>query len=149
MNTLSRIGLLLTISCLMSSVVAKALTTNEVIIKPDEVIAHCGKFMPVAGETYKWIEKDVDLTSSFSGYPNMSSGFISQKSNQLCASQVDPAGFPHHISKARQCQLKILYLAPQVGGRKVVLSYSGCYLPSSKRVPSRPIALMAVPIRKF
>lgn len=142
MKTLSQIGLLLTVSCFASFVTANALQAIGVTAKLDKV-SSCDEFTPVSGESYQWIKTDIDLASFLSGYSTMSPSTINEKSNQLCASQVDPAGFLHHISKARQCQLKVLSVSSVVKKSKVILRYSGCYLPSSQRVQSQPLVVVA------
>ena len=158
MNTLSKMGLLLIIPCITLSVSAREVL-NAQIIKPD-LIDRCGKFSPVNGERYKWVQKNINVTSLFvahattAGFNNPFSApasFVAQESNLFCSHLVDPTGFPHHISKARVCQLSVFYgakstktlIPPQ---SHATLLYSGCYLPSSQRVRSRPISVMAAPV---
>lgn len=156
MNTLSKLGLLLIIPCITLSASAREVL-NAQVIKPD-LVDRCGKFSPVNGERYKWVQKNINVTSLFvahataAGFNNPFSApasFVAQESALFCSHLVDPTGFPHHISQARSCQLSVYgakstkTLIPPPSRASLV--YSGCYLPSSKRVRSRPILVMAAP----
>ncbi|WP_151444816.1 hypothetical protein [Halomonas lysinitropha] len=94
-----------------------------------------------SNERYHWIQMDMDVSQRFyndainagysvSGpanqmYSQIPASFVQQQETQYCNNYIDPAGFPHHISKNRTCSLSLHPVA--------TLKYSGCYLKSSTR----------------
>lgn len=115
----------------------------------------CGRFAPVNGEPYRWVQMDMDVSQLFASHATAAghapggnaywdhttipAGFVAQKQTSYCSSFIDPAGFPHHISQARTCTLQLSSQHVGGGNQQVVatLKYSGCYLKSSTRKPNK------------
>lgn len=133
------------------SAVAGPLPVQQLPLELDR----CAGFEPVNNEPYFWVQMDMDVSQIFSYHAtaagHMPGGnaswshtyipvnFVAQMQTQYCDSFIDPAGFPHHISKARSCALSLSTQHTGGGNQQVVatLEYSGCYLKSSVRKPNK------------
>lgn len=113
------------------------------LYKPAEQGGKCSKFSPVttqngyanaAGPSFSWIDQHVNIDTGVRNWiahygPSGAQAYI----NAYCASNPDPAGFPHHINFARSCSLVSLMIGG--GSTAYHARYTGC---TSKEQAAKP-----------